>query len=199
MKKMKLKAFVLALLLILLGTASVGTLAYFTADETVHNVITSGGVDITLYETIDENGTPWPEEGVDGVMPGEDVPKIVFIKNTGASDAWVRIRLTTVVTLSDGKTRQDFLPDGTPAVVYNLTNTSMWFDGKDGYYYYRKPLEPGASTEPIIDFVNFSPAMANEYQNCTAEVEVKAYAVQVANNPIPADGDITDVKGWPAD
>ena len=101
MKKMKLKALVLALLLAALGTVSAGTLAYFTAEEAAHNVITSGGVDIDLIERIDET-TPWPEEGVSGVMPGEDIAKIVTVKNTGASAAWIRVKVDVSITKADG-------------------------------------------------------------------------------------------------
>ncbi len=198
MKKLKWKTLVLALLLALLGTVSAGTLAYFTAEETAHNVITSGGVKIDLIETIDkptEDGTPF--EKVEGVMPGVDVPKIVFVKNTGAAKAWIRIKLTTTVTLSDDKTQLNKLPDGTAAVTYAIKNTDLWLDGKDGYYYYRDPVDAGELTKPIIESVKFAPAMGNEYQNCTATVDVSAQAVQVANNPLPESGIHAEISGWP--
>ena len=200
MKKLKWKTLVLALLLAALGTVSAGTLAYFTAEETAHNVITSGGVDITLYETIDkptEDGKKF--EKVEGVMPGEDVPKIVFVKNTGASEAWIRIRLITTVTLDGGTTTQNELPNGTAAVTYEIKNTDLWIDGGDGYYYYKDPVGAGELTKPIIESVKFAPAMGNEYQNCTATVDVSAQAVQTANNPLPESGIHAEISGWPED
>jgi len=191
MKKMKLKALVLALLLILLGTVSAGTLAYFTADETAHNVITSGGVAIELVEQIDEAGTLWPEKGVTGVMPGENVTKIVTVKNTGASDAWIRVLLTKAVLTEAG----DSLDSGKITYEINPGWVRNEADPKDEYYYYTEKVSPGKSTGPIIKAVRFDAEMGNEYQNCTVSVDVSAQAVQVANNG----ADVLEAKGWPAE
>jgi len=192
---MKLKALGLALLLILLGSVSAGTLAYFTADEITHNVITSGGVDVELIEkTVDENGNTvgWPDGGVEGVMPGEEIAKIVSVKNKkGASPAWVRIKLVTEVKLSDGTVTDNLLPDGqTPAVTYEVN--PKWIP-QGGYYYYDGSLEAEEETEPIITGVTFDAKMGNEYQGCKAIVSVTMHAVQVANN-----GDsVLEAAGWP--
>ena len=79
---MKRKILLAAVAVICLSLLGVGTLAYFTSDGTAHNVITTGGVDIELIETTDD-GKPFPEEGISGVMPGESVTKRVTVKNTG--------------------------------------------------------------------------------------------------------------------
>jgi len=194
---MKLKALVLALLLVVLGSISVGTLAYFTADTTAHNVITSGGVEIELVETTIKDGEeiPFPEEGITGVMPGVDVAKIVKVENTGASAAWVRVKLEKVVTLTDGTT-QNTLPDGSEAVTYEISNPELWLTkDNDGWYYYKTPVDPDKFTETIIETVKFAPKMGNEYQNCRAEVIVSAQAVQVANNGT----DVLAAQGWPVE
>lgn len=186
MKKMKLKALVLALLLAALGTVSAGTLAYFTAEEAAHNVITSGGVDIDLIERIDET-TPWPEEGVSGVMPGEDIAKIVTVKNTGASAAWIRVKVDVSITKADGTEGDTDLIE----IDYDKEN---WTE-KDGYWYYNKATAPGEETEELFTKVTFKPTMDNPYQNCTAFVDVSAQAVQVANNGET----VMEAAGWPKD
>ena len=38
--------------------------------------------------------------------------------------------------------------------------------------------------------------MNNTYQNCSVQIDVSAQAVQVKNNPVPADG-YTAITGWP--
>ena len=204
---MKLKALVLALLLVVLGSISIGTLAYFTADTTAHNVITSGGVEIELVETTIQDGAeiPFPKEGLTGIMPGVDASKIVKVENTGASAAWIRVKLEKVVTLADG-TRGDKLPDGTDAVTYEISNPEMWLTKEgdtEGWYYYKDPVPANQGedsfTETILETVKFSPKMGNEYQSkseteCTvAEVIVSAQAVQVANNGT----DVLTAQGWP--
>ena len=84
---MKKRLVIVALLVIGIAILSAGTIAYFTSQDTAHNVITSGGVKITLDEWMDEvGGTPYPAKPVE-VMPGTSVTKIVTVKNQDA-DAW---------------------------------------------------------------------------------------------------------------
>ena len=78
MKKWKIVA--LCTVLACLSIVASGTLAYFTAQETAHNVITSGGVDIQLNEFSErgnEELVPWQD--VDGVMPGAEISKIAVV------------------------------------------------------------------------------------------------------------------------
>ena len=49
-KPMKRRLLLAAVITICLSMAAYGTLAFFTAEDTAHNVITSGGVDIDLLE-----------------------------------------------------------------------------------------------------------------------------------------------------
>lgn len=181
---MKKKLLILSLAAICLAITAIGTLAYFTSEGTAHNVITTGGVEITVQEWADEARTE-PFEDLTGVMPNTTVTKIAEIKNTGASDAWVRVKVEKSIKLQG---------DGTPdtGLVELALNTADWTE-KDGYYYYTKVLKPGEVTAPIFTAVTFKPDMGNEYQNATATVDVVAQAVQVANN-----GDtVMDAKGWP--
>ncbi len=187
---MKFRLLAFALMLILLTSVSVGSLAYYTADAIVHNVITSGGVGSELIEkTHDDEGNeiPWPEKGVQNVMPGEDVAKIVTVRNTGASPAWIRVKLTKVVKAADGT------PLSGDAMISYEVDTENW-EEKGGWYYYKKAVDPDTATEyPIIRTVTFAPEMGNEYQGCTATIDVSAQAVQTANNGTSA----TEASGWP--
>lgn len=182
---MKKKILLVTAVVICLAIAATGTLAYFTAEDMAHNVITTGGVEITVQEWADEEKQT-PFEDVTGIMPGMTVTKIAEIKNTGASDAWVRVKVEKSIKLQGEGT-----PD-TALVELNL-NLTDWTQGKDGYLYYNKVLKPGEVTEPLFTAVTFNVTMGNEYQNATATVDVVAHAVQTANN-----GDtVMDAKGWP--
>ena len=56
------------------------------------------------------------------------------------------------------------------------------------------PSPPVKPRPPLFTTVTFAPEMGNEYQNSTAHIDVKADAVQVANN-----GDaVLEAAGWPA-
>ena len=181
---MKKKLLILSLAAICLAITAIGTLAYFTSEGTAHNVITTGGVDIAVQEWADEEKTK-PFENLSGVMPNTTVTKIAEVKNTGASDAWVRVKVEKNIKLQ-GEGTSD-----TSRVELTL-NTTDWTE-KDGYYYYKEALKPGEVTAPIFTAVTFKPDMGNEYQNATATVDVVAQAVQTANNGET----VTDAKGWP--
>lgn len=182
---MKRKLLILSVLAICIATLAAGTLAYFTSEGKAHNVLTTGGVEIAVQEWADEEKTK-PFEDLTGIMPGMTVTKIAEIKNTGASDAWVRVKVEKNIKLQGEGT-----PD-TALVELNL-NLTDWTLGEDGYLYYNKVLKPGEVTEPLFTAVTFNVTMGNEYQNATATVDVAAHAVQTANN-----GDtVMDAKGWP--
>lgn len=181
---MKRKLLILSVLVICVATLAAGTLAYFTSEGTAHNVITTGGVDITLQEWADEGKTK-PFEDLTGIMPGMTVTKIAEIKNTGASEAWVRVKVEKNIQL---KGEGEVNPD----LVGLALDTANWTE-KDGYYYYNKALKPGEVTAPVFSAVTFNASMGNEYQNATATVDVYAQAVQTANNGETA----LNAQGWP--
>ena len=182
---MKRKVLILSVLAILLAILAANTLAYFTADTTAHNVITTGNVDIALNEWANEERTERFEKQID-VLPGTEVTKIVEVENIGAGSVWVRI-WTNGVFLSE---------DGTPLDpgVYTLDiNTADWTKQGD-FYYYNRALAPGETTEPLFTTVSFNAAMDNRYQDSDLYLDVNAFAVQSANNGTGA----LDAAGWPS-
>ena len=73
-----------------------GTLAYFTAEETAYNVITTGNLDLILHDET-TGGVPFPEEGIHDVVPGNVVDKVVYIENGGSVDFYTRISLDKII------------------------------------------------------------------------------------------------------
>ena len=186
---MKRRLFAGAVIAICLSMLAYGTLAYFRAENTAHNVITSGDIDIVLQEWADTDKTiPFPEEGVSGVMPGTEVTKIVEVKNTGGNAAWIRVSVEKAITLAEGMEGDVDL--GLMTMDFDDT---YWTEGGDGYYYYNQPLQPGEVTKPLFAAVSFDASMPNLYQNSTATVNVTAYAVQWANNG----STVLEAAGWP--
>ena len=186
---MKRKMTICALLIACLTLAGLSTYAYFTDDATARNVITAGNLKIELQEMSIpvDGGDPVAFEDVVGVMPGEDVSKIVSVKNTGDKPAYVRVSVDKVLTLAEGV-------EGTPdqSLVTCDFNTTDWTE-VEGYYYYKRPLAAGAETEPVFENVSFDPNMGNMYQNSKVVITVDAYATQVDNNG----GNVFEAQGWP--
>ena len=163
-----------------------GTMAYFNAEETAHNVITTGKVQMELHEETTD-GKPFPENGISGVMPDTDVEKRVYVENTGNADMYVRIIVETNIQPAKGITATlDFR---------NITldiDTQHWTE-MDGCYYYYRALKPGEKTEPLFTMVQFGKDLGNEYMDAKVEINVKAQAVQSKNN---GDSPLT-AAGWP--
>lgn len=183
---MKRKVLILSVFAILIAILAANTLAYFTADTKAHNVITTGGVDIELKEWANEDRTEKFEDKT-GVMPGAEVTKIVEIENTGTGSAWVRVQVVLDVYAEGGKEQ---LPTDPVTLDFNETDWTYF----EGYYYYSRPLDPGETTAPLFTTVTFAPEMGNEYQSSSAYVEVKAGAVQTANNGTA----VLEATGWPS-
>ncbi len=187
-KKKKLIVLLLALASLLIAVA--GSYAYIEHQTVARNIITTGKIEVKVNEYADTAGTPFPETGVSGVMPGAAVTKIVEIENTADSaDAWVRVMVEKTITLAEGVSGT---PD--PSLVSIDFDTANW-TFSDGWYYYNARLAPGERTAPLFTQVVFSNSMDNMYQESTAEVKVTAQAVQVIHN-----GDTAlDAVGWPAE
>lgn len=185
---MKKKILFLTAVLVCLSIAMTGTLAYFTADDVAHNVITTGKVNIALQEWADEDQTV-PFENLEGVMPGNEITKIAIVENTGTAPAWIRVKIDIAVTKQIGN---EVLTLPSDKVTVNI-DTKSWKLGTDGYYYYQKALDKGAKTEPIFTSVLFDKSMNNDYQGSTASVDVFAEAVQTANNG----ANVKEASGWP--
>lgn len=192
---MKKKILFLTAVLVCLSIAMTGTLAYFTADNVAHNVITTGKVNIALQEWADEGHTV-PFENLEGVMPGNEITKIAIVKNTGTAPAWIRVKIDIAVTKQindkNDKNDKEVRKLSSDKVTVNI-DTENWKRGADGYYYYQKALDADAKTKPIFTSVLFDKGMGNEYQDSTASVDVLVQAVQTANNGDSAE----NASGWP--
>ena len=189
---MKKKIAVIALAAMLLALCIGSTSAYFTTTGVARNVITTGNVALELNETmLNEQGEEIPFEDQTGVMPGQEVSKIVRVENTGNQPIFVRVSVEKKIELAEGKEGE---PD-TDLISFDI-NTEDW-EEKDGFYYYKTPVEPGKENEtnPLFRKVIFAGKdMDDLYQGCKVTVSVTAYGVQTANNGEKA----TEADGWPA-
>lgn len=184
---MKRKLLILSVVAICIATMAAGSLAYFTAEGKAHNVITTGGVKIAVQEWANQEKTEPYSTQTKGVMPGTPVTKIVEIKNTGASEAWVRVKVVKKIELAVPTDNFD------ESLVELELNETDWKKEPDGYYYYQKALKPGDTTDPILQSVMFKSAMGNAYQNAKISIDISAQAVQTANNGAA----VKDALGWP--
>lgn len=195
---MKRKLLLLATLVICATIAVSGTLAYFTAEDTAHNVITTNGVNIDIeeWQQIDDKLVPYPKGEPMHIMPNTAVSKIVTVKNVDA-DSFIRANYKIIIKDREGKVI-DITPENLASIVSVNLNEAEWLrkEGDNDWWYYNKQVIGGEVTEPLFTEVVFDgPNMTNEYQNCMVDVIVNAQAVQAANN-----GDsVMEAQGWPVE
>ncbi len=193
---MKKRILILALLVICATSITSGTMAYFTAENTAHNVITSNGVDVSIeeWQETEDGLIPYPKEKAIRVMPSTSVSKIVKVKNL-ATEAYVRANVEIVIKDEAGNEKK--LSDNElNSIVSIAINEEEWIrkEGDADWWYYNGSLATDTVSAPLFTQVIFDgPNMTNEYQNCTAEVTVKVQAVQQANN---GSGPL-EAAGWP--
>lgn len=111
MKMTKDKVFVIALAICLAAITSMGSLAWFTAQDSVtNNFYIADSADnnpddifsVDVYEKYDSNGDGTPEEYNKGItykdiLPGDRLDKDAIVKNTGHYDQYIRV----IITISD--------------------------------------------------------------------------------------------------
>lgn len=146
-----------------------GTLAYFTSTKEATNTFTVGNVDITLTEP---NWEGSGSQDAPEVYPGEPLAKDPTVTNDGANPCFVRIKVTGLDCLA---------PAG------NITYRTDYVDGKlgdnwerhtDGYFYYKKVLEVGKTTDALFDQIVIPTNLTNGDAKTKFNVVVTAEAVQ---------------------
>lgn len=182
MKKKKLITLVGALALI--GALGVGaTLAYFTDNASVGNVITMNHVDIKLTETQGyKEGTEEPiltEEGltIDGVIPGATFDKDPTVTvQEGSANCYVRMNMDLSVPDGSEITEADLAALEEDLKAQILTNKD-WSYNEDGYYYFASELTAGGQAV-LFDDVTIPVTWKNNTADQTFHIVITAEAIQ---------------------
>lgn len=168
-------------LLLVLGVlvllATTGSVAYFVTTKLATNVISTGKVDIKLYELTDPEGAK-PFSDLMNIKPGETYSKIPYVENISFEPVWVRAKIVLQKTDNNTETTIDDF-----ASLLTLENIGEnWLKNADGFYYYNLPLAGGEKTEPFFKSVKFADTINEEYSLTTYTLTVSTEATQVKNN-----------------
>ena len=203
MKLSKTKVVALALAVCLIAILSMGSLAWFTDDDSVTNDFLIAGsedqkpddvfsVDVWEDKDLLDNGEEKIQTGItyDAILPGDDLYKEVNIENTGAYEQYVR----AIVTVSDASIWQQlhgetYVPLNkiatdlnakfeTWSIVYNTTEDTLTY-----VLYYDGILLPEATKDIVTLFTNIEiPTAMTRYQAAAMAggfvISVEAEAVQ---------------------
>lgn len=182
-----------AMLLAVLLVAG-GTFAWFTASAgPVVNEFTAGTVEIEMIESMEQNGSEVVK--FTNVNPGDELIKMVYVKNVGTKKAMVRVHESTVI--------EDYNLLGLPGVgepnidiVKFDVNPKWHYDADTQYFYYEEEVLAGGQTETILvdnKITLDGPLMGNEYQGATFKINLEAEAIQATNGAPSAEGWMYDL------
>lgn len=120
------KSFIVICIIILVVIGATISYAYYTSRKQVENDMTLGFCEIKLME----NYTP-PLEMAKGI----EFQKEPYVTNTGNVDCYVRAKSL----VSDSRVEE--------ALTIDYKSEDWTYNDSDGYWYYKKAIEPGESTE----------------------------------------------------
>ncbi len=217
----KRKIIIVALSVCLIAILSLGTLAWFTAEESVTNNFYVGDTDteadevfgIDLWENRDTNGDGDYNEAEDAekaegliyesILPGEVLSKEPHLENTGIHPQYVR----AIVTVTEADIlKVAMIPKDSEVSVWDevdlfLPGTSdkwelahKYYTNKDTFvfvYYYKEVLEAGAVTEQLFDAVVIPTELTKEQA-----AEMDNFTINILGQAIQSEhlADVTTAK-----
>ena len=143
-RKRKIAAVIFSLLILLtIG----GIYAYWTKYNELFRKYNSYIYAVSLHEFFN-SPTDW--------RPGEDVAKMVSVKNSGEYPSAVRVKLTESWKNNETNEELPLQQNSENIAIIHFANPDKWVKIGD-YYYYYKQLDPNTETELIIDKVTLNP------------------------------------------
>ena len=178
---MKKKLLYIAAIIICLSIITGGTFAYFTVDDTAHNVITTNTVKIDVLCHSEENGViSVANNDSIRLMPATKVSRVVAAQSIETA-AWVRLKYEFEIYDSN-ENQMDISEEELKKVIIIKPDETNWIL-KDGWWHYNAMVKDGEKTTPLFETIEFSgPGMGNEYQNGKVKLIIHGQAVQYANN-----------------
>lgn len=179
---MKNRILLVCLLIALVSIVSAGTFAFFTAETTTNNAVTTASLTFEIHEHTADGGE-YPAAPLT-VMPGDRVQKTVTIENTGTRPMYLRVKITPAT---------DDPALSAAGCILPAINTADWVAYGD-YYYYKTALQAGDFTAPLFTEIHFpGDAITNAYLGRQFTLDVAVDAVQSDHNGTAP----TEAAGWP--
>ena len=168
-------------LLIVLGLTMLlaisGTVAYFTASETAHNIVSARGVSVEIYEYASPDGSK-PFSDLSNIATDVTYSKIPYVENIDIEPVWVRSKIILKRKLGNVET----IIDDYSSLMKIGGKSDKWTFAEDGFYYYNSALAGGEKTEPLFKTVRFKDDLDNTYMDALFSLTVSVEATQSANN-----------------
>ena len=175
------------ILALVVGLVSFGMVYALWQHEITHtNNLVADTMNASIKETFTQ-GTP----------PTGEVPKAVAFKNDSSCASFLRIAYSETWTSGSG-TDAVILSNkvnGTDVATKNF-NWTDWQDGGDGWYYYKKVLEPGKSSSQLLDKVTFPEYTGDlaDYADADYQLYFRMELLQASDSPRTLNSDEVNAK-----
>lgn len=206
MRSMKKKVFLAAVAISLVAIISMGTLAWFQAEDSVENIFqvstesgsTTPDFDIELFEHKADSTGRLSNEEVDentylAIAPGANLYKDPTVRNTGKYDQWVRIK----ITLPEYAAWEAALgADYDFSVILKNVSSEWTLDndtvGTDTLVYYKNTKLAPNGTSNLFTGVEIPSGFAVENMPATFNLNLVAEAIQYENTGATAQAAFTN-------
>lgn len=186
--------FYLVLLLLIVGTTigSGYSYAWLFGSSTADNTFITPEMDIFVDESND--GTNYGAWTPQTIAWGDTVDKYARFTNTGEGAVVIRaayaqnwsVTSGTDITYLNNLYANGFSNDPVAQINWianGFMNPTLWYDGGDGWYYYRLPLAPGDSTPAVMESVTFVSPTPEGYADADYSLAFTVEACQYSANP----------------
>lgn len=176
--KVKQSQILLMIAVMICVTAIGGVYAWSKLSASVTNKINTPTVDVEVIEEFNEQAT------VDWYKP---VDKKVQFKNTGTAPIFIRVSYVELWKSTNDKILSTVV-NGQEIVLKNWTDAwkNEWVDGEDGWFYYKKVLQPNTITAQILKSLEFDGSSLGEltsvYGNASYSLKFVSEAVQYSKD-----------------
>lgn len=185
----------LVALALVVAVVGAGTMMWFVGGDSVQNAMALGRQSVIVTETF---------KPVDQVYPGDSVTKEVNFTNEGDMQSLFRVKYDEYWTAADGNTLSNTFWDAASSSVLDamiknwnaangFANTSLWIDGGDGYYYYSKVINPGETTDPVLDSLKLNENLLAS--SMMIDYTKAQYNLSFSVDSIAASANDTSIKG----
>ena len=164
-KRMKIAVFMAGCLALLLTGVS---FAFWSGNIEMTNILKADQMTAKIEETFTQ-----------GTAPSGTVPKTVTFQNDSSCAAFLRVSYAETWEQTDGDSKRllNNQVDQHDVAVKDWKNgfgqdSALWTDEQDGWFYYKKILKPGASTEEVLASVTFPEYTGAYAQYGTADYQL---------------------------
>lgn len=167
-----------------------GTIAYYTATSDItQSTVTASNLKVELVMMEDTGSGQATVSSSTPISPGETKSRIAVVKNTGKEPAWVRVKANLVVG------NESYWAGETPySQLEGIDDGTNWTaDYENGYWYYKKILEPGETTPALFTGISMYTDLEDEIGGQDINLKVNAQGTQSKHNGNSA----LEAKGWP--